>query len=183
MLRVGCHVRRARALAAGEGRAATDSVGSVRRVRGAPSAARGIAGGPPRWRRSCLYAQATLPGREIDVAGTSKGPEEAVGVPRPTRRWPTAMLRAGGAAVARLTRCHGRQTADSNGYGPFWGLSDLLYMVVSMCECVFASCCVVLSSYRSVPDSLSAKNRVLRRFPRGLGPNSRRDCAGACERF
>ena len=99
-----------------------------------------------------------------------KGPEEAVGVPRPTRRWPTAMLRAGGAAVARLTRCHGRQTADSNGYGPFWGLSDLLYMVVSMCECVFASCCVVLSSYRSVPDSLSAKNRVLRRFPRGLGP-------------
>ena len=89
------------------------------------------------------------------------------------------MLRAGGAAVARLTRCHGRQTADSNGYGPFLGLSDLLYMVVSMCECVFASCCVVLSSYLM----LSAKNRVLRRFPRGLGPNSRRDCAGACERF
>ena len=79
MLRVGCHVRRARALAAGEGRAATDSVGSVRRVRGAPSAARGIAGGPPRWRRSCLYAQATLPGRKIDVAGTSKRPRGGCG--------------------------------------------------------------------------------------------------------
>ena len=60
-------MRRARALAAGEGCAASGIVGGVRHVRGPPSAARGTAGRSPRWRRLCLHAQKTSPGRKIEV--------------------------------------------------------------------------------------------------------------------
>ena len=58
--RVGCHIRRARALAAGEACAASGNVGSVRHVRGAPSMARGVARRSPRGCRSRLYGASDL---------------------------------------------------------------------------------------------------------------------------
>ena len=107
---------------------------------------------------------------------------------RPARRWPTAMLGPGGAAAARLTRCHGRQSADLLCvwplFGLFTGLSDLPYVVVSTYECVFSSCCLIVSLY-VIPN---AKKRASRRFPRDAGPNGRRhrvrpmcdlECVGA----
>ena len=70
--------------------------------------------------RACM-APATSLGLEMNGSGTSKGPEEAAGVLWAASPWPTAMPGTHGAPVARLTRCHIRQSADLHWVWPLFG--------------------------------------------------------------